>query len=108
MALNTLGAALLTAGNAGEAVGMFERALRANPRYTNARYNLANALAEQQQWEQAAIEFREVLARRCPDDAGAVEHLGEVLRLWGDDMAAAGRLEDAAAHYRESPGLPAR
>jgi len=101
VALNTLGAALLTAGNAGEAVGIFERALRANPKYTNARYNLANALAERQQWEQAAIEFRQVL-RESPNDAGAVEHLGEVLRLWGNDMAAAGRLADAAAHYRES------
>ena len=25
-----------------------------------------------------------------------------MLRLWGDDMAAAGRLEYAASHYRES------
>jgi tetratricopeptide (TPR) repeat protein len=101
VALNTLGAALLTAGNAGDAVGMFERALRANPQYTNARYNLANALAERQQWEQAATQFRQVL-NESPEDAGAREHMGEVLRLWGNDMAAAGRLQDAAAHYRES------
>jgi len=101
VALNTLGAALLTAGKAGEATDMFERALRANSQYTNARYNLANALAEGQQWEQAASEFRQVL-RESPNDAGAVEHLGEVLRLWGNDMAAAGRLADAATHYRES------
>ena len=104
VALNTLGAALLTAGNTGEAVGLFERALLANAQYTNARYNLANALAERQEWEQAAIEFREVL-RESPNDTSAVEHLGEVLRLWGNDMAAAGRLEDAAAHYRECLGL---
>lgn len=101
VALNTLGAALLTAGNASPATGMFERALRANPQYTNARYNLANALAEQQQWEQAAAQFRQVL-NESPGDAGAREHLGEVLRLWGNDMAAAGRLEDAAVRYRES------
>jgi len=103
VALNTLGAALLTAGNAGEAIGMFERALRTNPQYTNARYNLANALAERQQWERAATQFRQVL-RESPNDAGAVEHLGEVLRLWGNDMAAAGRLEDAVTHYRDSLG----
>jgi len=101
VALNTLGAALLTAGNAADATGMFERALRANPQYTNARYNLANALAEQQQWERAAAQFRQVL-NESPGDPGASEHLGEVLRLWGNDMAAAGRLEDAAARYRES------
>ncbi len=40
-----------------------------------------------------------------PDDAGARQHLGEVLRLWGNDMAAAGRLEDAASRYRESLGF---
>jgi tetratricopeptide (TPR) repeat protein len=101
VALNTLGAALLTAGNAADATGMFERALRANAQYTNARYNLANALAEQQQWEQAAAQFRQVLSE-SPNDAGVREHLGEVLRLWGNDMAAAGRMEDAAARYRES------
>jgi len=100
VALNTLGAALLTAGNASDAAGMFERALRSNPRYTNARYNLANALAEEQQWEPAAAQFRQVL-KESPDDAGAREHLGEVLRLWGNEMAAAGRLEDAATHLRE-------
>jgi Flp pilus assembly protein TadD/mono/diheme cytochrome c family protein len=101
VALNTLGAALLKSGNASEAVGTFERALRSNPRYTNARYNLANALAEGQQWEQAAAQFRRVLDE-SPDDAGAGQHLGEVLRLWGDDLTAEGRLEDAASRYRES------
>lgn len=101
VALNTLGAALLTAGSVAEATNVFERALRANPQYTNARYNLANALAEQQQWEHAAAQFRQVLSE-SPGDAGAQEHLGEVLRLWGNDLAAAGRLADATARYRES------
>ena len=50
VALNTLGAALLQAGSVDEAAGLFERALQANPRYTNARYNLANGLAEQERW----------------------------------------------------------
>jgi Flp pilus assembly protein TadD/mono/diheme cytochrome c family protein len=101
VALNTLGAALLTTGNASEAVGTFERALRSNPRYTNARYNLANALAEGRQWAVAAAQFRQVLDE-SPDDAGARRHLGELLRLWGDDLTSAGRLEDAASRYRES------
>jgi len=72
-----------------------------NPRYTNARYNLANALAIEQRWEQAADEFRKVLAED-PNDAGARQHLGEVLRLWGDESVRAGKLEQAAAHLRES------
>jgi Flp pilus assembly protein TadD len=101
VALNTLGAALLGQGGTGEAVGLFERALAANPRYTNARYNLASGLAIEQHWQKAAVEFRAVLAE-SPDDAGARQHLGEVLRLWGDESAGAGKLEEAAAHLRES------
>jgi len=101
VALNTLGAALLSTGDTGGAAGMFERALAANPRYTNARYNLASALAAQQQWKRAAAEFRKVL-EDTPGDSGAQQHLGEVLRLWGDQLAAAGSLEEAAACLRES------
>jgi Flp pilus assembly protein TadD len=101
VALNTLGAALLSAGNANEATVILERALQSNPRYTNARYNLANALAEQQHWEPAAAQFRAVLSENA-EDAGARRHLGEVLRLWGDEMAAAHRMEDAVSRYRES------
>ena len=101
MAFNTLGAALVSAGNEDEATGFFERALTGNPRYTNARYNLANALAVEELWPQAASEFRQVLADN-PDDSGARRHLGEVLRLWGDQSARLGSLEDAAAHLREA------
>jgi tetratricopeptide (TPR) repeat protein len=101
VALNAFGAALLSAGNAREATVILERALQSNPRYTNARYNLANALAEQQHWEQAAVQFRAILSENA-EDAGARQHLGEVLRLWGDEMAAAHRMEDAVSRYRES------
>jgi tetratricopeptide (TPR) repeat protein len=104
VALNTLGAALLSEGNASEATVILERALQSNPRYTNARYNLANALAEQQRWEQAAAQFRAVLTEDA-GDAGARQHLGEVLRLWGDEMAASHRLDDAVLRYRESLGF---
>jgi len=101
VALNTMGAALLSMGRTDDATEAFERALRSNPRYTNARYNLANALAENRQWERAAAQFRQILDE-TPDDAGARQHLGEVLRLWGDDLAAAGRMEEAVSCYRES------
>jgi Flp pilus assembly protein TadD len=98
--LNTLGAALLTNGNAVDATAMFERALRTNSQYTNARYNLANALAQRKQWGHAAEQFRQVL-RESPEDRGARQLLAEVLRLWGNEMAAAGRLEDAEAHFSQ-------
>jgi len=101
VALNTLGAALLSAGDVNEAAAFFEQALKANPRYTNARYNLANAFAEQQHWEQAAAGFRQVLAEN-PGDAAARQHLGEVLRLWGDQSTKQGSLAEAAVHLRDS------
>jgi Flp pilus assembly protein TadD len=101
IALNTLGAALLSTGDATEAAGFFERALAANPQYTNARYNFGNLLAEERQWAPAAEQFRKVL-EDIPEDAGARKDLGEVLRLWGDDDVQAGRLQEAAARYRES------
>lgn len=101
VALNTLGAALMKVGKTGEAAAVFEQALKANARYTNARYNLATALAEEQHWEEAAAQFRKVL-EEAPEDAGARRHLGEVLRLWGDEAAGSGNLARAAEHYREA------
>jgi Flp pilus assembly protein TadD len=100
VALNTLGAAMLSAGDAAGGAARFEQALKASPAYSNARFNLASALAEQQQWERAAAEFRKVLAE-SPEDAAARAHLGEVLRLWGDDYARRGSLVEAAARLRE-------
>ena len=101
VALNTLGAALMKVGKPGEAAAVFEQALKANARYTNARYNLATALAEEQHWEEAAAQFRKVL-EEAAEDAGARRHLGEVLRLWGDEAAGSGNLARAAEHYREA------
>ncbi len=101
VALNALGALLLDSGKTGEASALFARALAANPRYTNARFNLASAEALQQQWEEAAAAFREVLAE-SPGDEAARRHLGEVLRLWGDQSAGAGKLAEAATHLRDS------
>src|ERR1017187_6973039 len=101
VALNTLGTALDSAGNVNDAAGFFERALQANPRYANARFNLANALVKQQRWEQAATEFRLVLADN-PNDPGARQMLGEVLRVLGYMSAQKGSLEEAVAYWRES------
>jgi len=85
-----------------EAAGFFERALQVNPRDTHARYNLANALVIQQRWEPAANEFRKVLADN-PDNSGARQRLGEVLRLLGYQSAKRAvsmrRLRSGASRY---------
>jgi tetratricopeptide (TPR) repeat protein len=101
VALNTLGKALASAGNVNEAAGFFERALQANPHYTNAGDNLANTLVKQQRWEPAAAEFRKVLADK-PDDPVARQQLGEVLRILGYQSAMKGTLEEAVGDWRES------
>jgi tetratricopeptide (TPR) repeat protein/mono/diheme cytochrome c family protein len=100
-ALNNLGKALASTGDLTEAVGFFGRALQANPHYTGARFNLANALVRQQRWELAADEFRKVLADN-PQDSGARQQLGDLLRILGSQNAQIGRLEEAAAQWRES------
>jgi len=37
-----------------------------------------------------------------PDNAKALDHLGEVIVLWGDEAAKAGKDEEAATRYREA------
>jgi Flp pilus assembly protein TadD len=101
VALNALGEALLSTGDVNDAVGFFERAIQVNPHYTDARSNLAIALIKQQRWEPAAAEFRKVLADK-PDDPGARQKLGEVLRLLGYVSAQKGSFGDAVAYWRES------
>jgi Flp pilus assembly protein TadD len=101
LALNALGEALLAAGDAKDATGFLEHALDANPHYMNARANLANALALQQQWEPAADEFRKLLADH-PGDAAVEQQLGAVLRVLGYQSAMKGSFEQAAEYWRES------
>ena len=105
VALNTLGAALLSAGDTTAAAGLFERALTANPRYTNARYNLANALAAQQRWEQAAA--------AVPQSAGGQSGRHRRAATSGRGAAAVGRPAGQTGQLRRGrrplariPGLP--
>jgi Flp pilus assembly protein TadD len=84
-----------------EAREQFKRALELDPKYADARYNLASVEATSGQWEAAANDFKQVLTQR-PDNAKARQHLGEVLFLWGDDLAQSGNQEQAVLHYRES------
>ena len=101
LAANELGVALLTASKPVEAGQRFKRALELDPKYTDARYNLASVEAAGGEWQSAASDFKQVLAENAAN-ANAQQHLGEVLFLWGDDLAGSGKFDQAVVRYRES------
>jgi tetratricopeptide (TPR) repeat protein len=88
----------MSASRVQEAKLQFQRALQIDPSFTDARYDLASAEAAAEEWEAAAAEFERVLTER-PADAMARQHLGEVLMLWGDQLAGAGSFEEAVKRY---------
>lgn len=63
-----LGRYLQQEGNISEAVDRFEEAVRLNPRYTLARYGLASALADAEQWDRAAEVYALALESFGVDD----------------------------------------
>ncbi len=70
-------------------------------------FDLASVEASNNEWQAAAADFAQVLKER-PDDARAAQHLGDVMILWGDQLAKAGKDSEAVVHYREAlPGRPA-
>ena len=101
LAASELGVALVDASRQPEAQEQFKRALRLDPNYTDARYNLASLEATAGNWQAAASDFKEVLAEK-PDNAKARQHLGEVLFLWGDDLAKSGDDNQAVLRYRDA------
>jgi len=101
LAATQLGVALASASRGPEALEQFKRALALDPKFTEARFDLASVEAEGGRWQEAAADFKQVLIER-PDDQRARQHLGEVLFLWGDQFAKAGEFERAAARYREA------
>ncbi len=101
IAAGELGVALASASRFAEAEQQLRRALELDPKFTDARYNLASAEAANRHWEAAARDFRQVLAER-PDDPKARQHLGEVLFTWGDELADSGHDEQAARCYRDA------
>jgi len=72
-----------------------------NPKFTDARYNLASVEAAGGQWQPAATDFKRVLTED-QGNAKARQHLGEVLLLWGDELAESGNFDQAVLRYRES------
>jgi len=98
------GIALLSASRFTEAEEEFKRALAADAHYPNARFGLASVEASSGRFEAAANDFKQVLQER-PDDTKASQHYGEVLILWGDELANSDdplSLERAIACYREA------
>jgi tetratricopeptide (TPR) repeat protein len=101
LAASELGVALFTSKKMSEAEEQFKRALAIDASYVDARFNLASVEASMGNWESATNAFKQVLADR-PDYAKAQEHLGQVLTLWGDQLAKSGNDEQAVARYREA------
>jgi Flp pilus assembly protein TadD len=101
IAVSELGVALASASRFAEAEQQFRRALELDPRFTDARYNLASAEAANGHWEAAARDFRLLLDQR-PEDSKGRQHLGEVFFAWGDELAGSGHDEQAVLRYREA------
>jgi Flp pilus assembly protein TadD/mono/diheme cytochrome c family protein len=101
LAATELGVALSMASRQTEARQQFQRALEINPKYTDARFDLASIDAQNGNLEAAASGFRRVLVEK-PDHAKARQHLGEVLFLLGDRLEDSGRHNEAARRYREA------
>jgi tetratricopeptide (TPR) repeat protein len=101
IAAGELGAALFATDSVYEAEQQFKRALALDPKYTDARYNLASVEANNGQWAQAANDYNAVL-KSNPNHKNARQHLGEVLFMWGDELAKSGNNEQAAQRYRDS------
>jgi Flp pilus assembly protein TadD len=101
LAATELGLALASASRLQDAERKFRRALELDPKFTDARYDLASAEAAQGAWEAAVDDFKRVLAER-PDDPKTRQHLGEALFTLGDQLADSGRNEQAAEQYRDA------
>jgi tetratricopeptide (TPR) repeat protein len=86
------GIELYRQGKVAEAITAFRRVIRIKPRDADAHYNLAVALAEQQNFEDSIAEYRATIGL-APYHAGAHHNLGVIL-------ADRGELEEAIDHYR--------
>lgn len=99
IAAGELGNALFATEDVFAAEEQFKRALVLDPKYTDARYNLASVEANNNQWAEAARDYQQVLIGN-PSHKNAREHLGQVLFMWGDDLAKSGNNEQAVKRYR--------
>jgi Flp pilus assembly protein TadD/mono/diheme cytochrome c family protein len=101
VAANELGVALFSASRKAEAEQQLKKALEIDGSYTDARFNLAGVEASSGEWQAAAADFTQVMKER-PEDARAAEHLGEVMILWGDQLAKSHNDGEAVLRYRDA------
>ncbi|MGD1020934.1 MAG: tetratricopeptide repeat protein [Verrucomicrobiia bacterium] len=94
MAHNNLGSVFLKEGEASEAIGQFEQAVRIKPDYAEGHNNLGVALVRLGRIQEAVVQYEQAL-RIKPADAKAHYNLGVAL-------AQTGRIEEAIIHYGKS------
>lgn len=95
-ARNNYAASLMDAERYPEAITQLREALRLNPDYDRARFNLAGCLDYTRQTQEALREW-EILADRRPKDAGVQRSLGAIRSRLGDEIGAAAAYERAVA-----------
>jgi len=81
-------------GKLDEAAAHYREALRRDPEYANAYFNLGNTLLARGEYLEAISQYRKAL-ELSPDEPTIHSNLGTALRLVGE-------LDEAAAHYREA------
>jgi tetratricopeptide (TPR) repeat protein len=91
---NNLGVTLARQGNEQEAFDHYIKALEINPRYSDARYNVATLLARQGKDQEAIAHFAELL-RVKPDKVEAHNDLGVIL-------AKHGKTQESVAHFAKA------
>ena len=103
VAHNSLGIALLSRSEVGEAKRHFQEALRIKKDYWEAYGNLGNALAKEGNLEEARRQYA-ILLEASPRDVLAHIKLGETLLRQGKFQEAEGNFRDAAALEPENAG----
>ena len=93
---NAIAGANLAAGQPDAAITYLQTALRSQPDYFDAHYNLGTALAMQNNFAAAVEEFRAAV-RLNPQDANAEANLGAALAEMGNWKEARAHLEKALA-----------
>ena len=98
--LNSLGTISESRGRLDDAIAFYRSALQKRIDYTNARYNLANALvAKGENLEEAAESYRLVI-RLNPEDRSSRERLSAVLRVLAESSADSGKLVNPPCQHR--------
>jgi protein O-mannosyl-transferase len=100
MTRNNLGGVLQVQGRTGEAEREYQRAVRLNPSLGQALANLGELYAEQGRYEDALTPLRR-LFQISPTFPRIRANLGQSLRRRGDQLAEAGRPDEAQALFKE-------